>query len=86
MQVGGALSILVVPIQMRYGWRASFYVFALLGVVWAVVWFLWFRNTPAEKRGVTRMVKKLEWTEMAQVATILFPVWDLLKYYPREVA
>jgi len=54
MQAGGALSpLLVVPIQMRYGWRASFYVFALLGVVWAVVWFLWFRNTPQEKRGVT---------------------------------
>jgi MFS transporter, ACS family, glucarate transporter len=54
MQAGGALSpLLVVPIQMRYGWRASFYVFALLGVVWAVVWFLWFRDTPREKRGVT---------------------------------
>jgi MFS family permease len=53
MQVGGALSpLLVVPIQMRYGWRASFYVFALLGVVWAVVWFFWYRNTPREKRGV----------------------------------
>src|SRR5207253_4725514 len=24
-----------------------------VGVVWAVVWFLWFRNTPREKRGVT---------------------------------
>ena len=46
MQTGGALSpLLVVPIQIRYGWRASFYVFALVGVVWAVDWFLWFRNT-----------------------------------------
>ena len=55
MQVGGALSpLLVIPIQMRYGWRASFYVFALVGVAWAVVWFFWFRNTPREKRGVTR--------------------------------
>ena len=55
MQVGGALSpLLVVPIQMHYGWRASFYVFALVGVAWAVVWFSWFRNTPREKRGVTR--------------------------------
>jgi ACS family glucarate transporter-like MFS transporter len=54
MQIGGALSpLLVVPIQIRYGWRASFYVFALLGVVWAVVWFIWFRNTPREKQGVT---------------------------------
>jgi len=56
MQVGGALSpLLVVPIQMRYGWRASFYVFALVGMAWAAVWFSWFRNTPMEKRGVTRL-------------------------------
>jgi MFS family permease len=54
MQTGGALSpLLVVPIQVRYGWRASFNGFALVGVVWAVVWFFWFRNTPREKRGVT---------------------------------
>jgi MFS transporter, ACS family, glucarate transporter len=55
MQTGGALSpLLVVPIQARYGWRASFHIFALLGVAWAVVWFLWFRNSPAEKQGVPR--------------------------------
>lgn len=54
MQTGAALSpLLVVPIQMRYGWRASFYVFALVGLVWAVVWFFSFRNTPREKRGIT---------------------------------
>ena len=30
-QVGGAMApLLVVPIQARYGWRASFYVFAVL--------------------------------------------------------
>jgi len=40
---------------MRYGWRASFYVFALVGMAWAAVWFSWFRNTPMEKRGVTRL-------------------------------
>jgi MFS family permease len=55
MQVGGALSpLLVVPIQIRYGWRASFYIFALVGVAWAFAWFYWFRDTPMEKRGVTR--------------------------------
>jgi MFS family permease len=54
MQTGGALSpLLVVPIQIHYGWRASFYVFALVGVAWAVVWFFWFRNTPIEKRGIS---------------------------------
>lgn len=53
MWIGGALApLLVVPIQLHYGWRASFRIFALLGVIWAVIWFLWFRNSPAEKPGV----------------------------------
>jgi MFS transporter, ACS family, glucarate transporter len=52
-RIGGAISpLLVVPIQARYGWRASFYVFGILGVVWAVVWYGWYRDRPAEKPGV----------------------------------
>jgi ACS family glucarate transporter-like MFS transporter len=53
-QIGGAVApLLVVPIQMRYGWRASFYVFGVLGVFWAAVWYGWFRDSPAEKLGVS---------------------------------
>jgi ACS family glucarate transporter-like MFS transporter len=52
-QLGGAIApLLVVPIQMRYGWRASFYVFGILGVVWSMLWYWWFRDSPAEKAGV----------------------------------
>lgn len=52
-QVGGAISpLLVVPIQIRYGWRASFWFFGILGVVWSAVWYAWFRDSPQEKRGV----------------------------------
>jgi len=52
-QIGGGLApLLVVPIQMRYGWRASFYVFGVLGVIWATVWYAWFRDSPAEKDGL----------------------------------
>ena len=51
-QVGGAVApLLVVPIQMRYGWRMSFYVFGVAGLVWAAVWYAWFRDSPEEKRG-----------------------------------
>jgi MFS transporter, ACS family, glucarate transporter len=54
MQVGGGLSpLLVVPIQIRFGWRASFYVFAVVGIAWAIVWSYWFRNSPREKLGIT---------------------------------
>jgi ACS family glucarate transporter-like MFS transporter len=53
-QIGGALApLLVVPIQIRYGWRASFYMFGLLGVFWAAAWYTWFRDSPAEKTGVS---------------------------------
>ena len=53
-QVGAAISpLLVVPIQVRYGWRASFMVFGILGVLWAAVWYAWFRESPAEKPGVS---------------------------------
>jgi ACS family glucarate transporter-like MFS transporter len=52
-QVGGALSpLVVIPIQQRFGWRASFFVFALFGLAWSVVWYAWFRDSPALKRGV----------------------------------
>jgi ACS family glucarate transporter-like MFS transporter len=53
-QLGGALApLLVVPIQIRYGWRASFYVFGIVGVAWAVLWYSWYRDSPTQKSGVT---------------------------------
>ena len=46
-QIGGALApLLVVPIQIRFGWRASFYVFGALGICWAAAWYAWFRDSP----------------------------------------
>lgn len=51
-QVGGAIApLLVLPIQMRYGWRMSFYVFGAVGLLWAAAWYAWFRDSPAEKTG-----------------------------------
>jgi ACS family glucarate transporter-like MFS transporter len=52
-QLGGAIApLLVVPIQIHYGWRASFFVFGISGVVWSGVWYWWYRDSPAEKAGV----------------------------------
>jgi sugar phosphate permease len=51
-QLGGAIApLLVLPIQMRYGWRMSFYVFGAAGLAWAVLWYAWFRDSPEEKQG-----------------------------------
>lgn len=35
-----------------YGWRAPFIVFGALGLVWAAVWYLYYRDTPEEHRSV----------------------------------
>lgn len=54
-RLGGALSpLLVVPIMAAWGWRAAFYVFGVVGVVWCVVWYWWYRDLPSEKAGVTK--------------------------------
>jgi len=54
MQAGGALApLIIVPIQLHYGWRTSFYLLGVIGVVWCVAWYRWYRDTPAEKDGVT---------------------------------
>jgi ACS family glucarate transporter-like MFS transporter len=54
-RVGGAVSpFLVIPIQMAFGWRASFFCFGFLGVIWAAVWHTWYRDYPAQKAGVSR--------------------------------
>ncbi len=34
------------------GWRVTFWLFGLLGVVWVVLFARWFRNSPAEHPGV----------------------------------
>jgi MFS transporter, ACS family, glucarate transporter len=54
-QLGGALSpLLVIPIQARYGWRVSFYLFGVLGVLWAIIWFRWYRDNPTEMPGISQ--------------------------------
>jgi MFS family permease len=69
-QIGGAIApLLVVPIQSRFGWRASFFVFGSLGVVWAAVWYAWFRDSPAEKLGA----KPLEQPGLHDRAVHRFP-------------
>src|SRR4051812_47781968 len=43
---------LVVLVITNYGWRAAFVVFGMLGLIWAAVWFWYYRDTPAEHASV----------------------------------
>jgi len=49
---GASAPLLVVMVMAFVSWRTAFMVFALLGVVWAVVFYLWFRDNPRDHRGV----------------------------------
>lgn len=52
-RLGAMLSpVLVVPMQKVWGWRPTFWMFGGIGALWAVAWFLWYRDRPRDKRGV----------------------------------
>ena len=52
-RLGGALAPgLAILLIQRWGWRVSFVVFGAIGLVWAVLWHAWYRDTPAEHPGV----------------------------------
>jgi MFS family permease len=55
--------LLVVQIIDLIGWRRTFEVFGVIGVVWAIVFFRWFRDNPAEHPSVNR-------AELAQLPSL----------------
>ena len=53
-RLGGAITpLLVGPIIAFAGWRQAFWIFGLLGVVWCVFWWRWFRDDPAQHPDVS---------------------------------
>ena len=52
-RMGGALApILSIYLAGEYGWRTVFYIFGSLGLVWATVWWFWFRDEPRDMPGI----------------------------------
>ena len=50
---GGAFTpLLVVAVMAFVSWRYAFHIFALLGVVWTIVFFWWFRDNPRDHKRV----------------------------------
>ena len=54
-RLGAAISPPVVLFLMgRVGWRGTFYLLGVIGVIWAVFWIAWFRDDPAKKKSVNQ--------------------------------
>ncbi len=50
---GGAFTPLLVAWLLQYiSWRYCFVIFGAVGIVWAVVFFLWYRDNPRDRPGV----------------------------------
>ena len=44
-RMGGALTpFVVIPVMAWMGWRAVFYLLGAVGIVWAIIWFLYYRD------------------------------------------
>lgn len=52
-RIGGALTpFVVIPLLLTVGWRVVFYMMGGIGVIWVIIWFLWFRDEPAMLKGI----------------------------------
>jgi MFS family permease len=52
---GGAFTPILVAFLFRFlTWRKAFAVFGVLGLIWAVAFFVWFRDNPRDKPGVNQ--------------------------------
>lgn len=59
-RLGAGLSpILVIPIQQKYGWQASFYVLGVIGVVWVIFWYFWYQEEPENAKDITKKERNL---------------------------
>ena len=54
------------------GWRWTFVVFAMRGVAWAIAFFIWFRDDPAEHHGTNEAERNLI-TAGRAVTTLMEP-------------
>ena len=54
-RLGAAVSPpIVVAIVATMGWRWVFYICAAIGILWSVLWYLTYRDTPEEQASVSR--------------------------------
>src|SRR5262252_1889989 len=56
---GGLTPMLVTALLAFFDWRTLFVLFGSLGFVWSVAWYRWFRDAPAEHRGVGAAEREL---------------------------
>ncbi|MBM4029341.1 MAG: MFS transporter [Planctomycetes bacterium] len=66
-RLGAAFSLFLMPwLIARIGWRWTFVANGLVGIVWATIWLLWFRDNPKDNRKIN--AAELEYIEKGRVS------------------
>jgi len=66
-RLGAAFSLFLMPwLIYKIGWRWTFAVNGLIGVIWATVWLIWFRDNPKDNPKVNKA--ELEYIEKGRVS------------------
>ena len=94
-RMGGALTpFVVIPVMMWVGWRAAFYLLGALGIVWAIVWYGYYRDKEekSEKCGESIVSKPTEnkplnfngqfWLLCAMYFFYAFGSWFFFSWFP----
>src|SRR5262245_5150183 len=59
-QVGGAVSpVIAAYLSESFGWRWTFAIFGVVGVVWSIALYAWSRDDPAEHRATNQAERQL---------------------------
>ena len=54
-RLGAAFSLFLMPwLISLIGWRMTFVVNGLIGIIWAVVWLIWFRDNPKDNKKINQ--------------------------------
>lgn len=67
-RIGGALTpFLVIPLQMQFGWRLSFYILGALGLIWVIIWWFWYRDNDVTEEPVNQLAAagRISWKKWA---------------------
>ena len=64
-RLGGALTpFVVIPVMLWVGWRAAFYLLGALGIVWAIIWWGYYRD-PSQTRMTSQIGKiSIPWRQL----------------------
>lgn len=94
-RMGGALTpFVVIPVMMWVGWRAAFYLLGAVGVVWALVWYLFYRDKTVDTNLKHLIIKKQKlnwaivirnrqfWTICAMYFFYAFGSWFFFSWFP----